>query len=61
VEPNEQATTLENLLTRARVCRRELGRVPNLYPVDFYDSSAIVEATRRLNGLGGEGRGGPSG
>jgi hypothetical protein len=61
VEPNEQATTLENLLKRARVCRRELGRVPNLYPVDFYDSSDIVEATRRLNGLGGEGRGGPSG
>jgi hypothetical protein len=53
VEANEDVTELDDLLKRARVCRRELGRVPNLFPVDFYDSSDIVEAAERLNGLGG--------
>lgn len=53
VEANEEATTLDNLLHRARVCRRELGRVPNLFPIDYYDRSDIFEAIRRLNGLGG--------
>jgi hypothetical protein len=53
VEANERATTLDKLLHRARVCRKQLGRVPNLFPVDFYDQSDIVEAAQRLNGLGG--------
>jgi hypothetical protein len=55
VEANEDVTKLDDLLKRARVCRRELGRVPNLFPVDFYGSSDIVEAAERLNGLGGKG------
>jgi hypothetical protein len=51
VEANEDATTLDKLLQRARVCRKELGRVPNLFPVDYYERSAIIEAAERLNGL----------
>jgi hypothetical protein len=51
VEANEDVTSLDDLLHRARVCRKKLGRVPNFYPVDFYDSSDIVEAAERLNGI----------
>jgi hypothetical protein len=46
---NEEVTDLDSLLRRAKTCKRELGRVPNLFPVDFYDSSDIVEAAERLN------------
>jgi hypothetical protein len=52
VEANEDVTSLDDLLHRARTCKKELGRVPNLFPVDFYDSSDIVEAAERLNGVG---------
>jgi hypothetical protein len=54
VEANEKATALDKLLQRARVCRKELGRVPNLFPVDFYDNSDIVEAAEQLNGVKGK-------
>jgi hypothetical protein len=58
VEPNEQVTDMRSLLERARTCKRELGRIPNLFPVDFYDSGDIVAAVERLNQLPvGAGRG----
>jgi hypothetical protein len=49
VDANEEVTDLDSLLRRAKTCKRELGRVPNLFPVDFYDSGDIVEAAERLN------------
>jgi hypothetical protein len=51
VEANEKVTTLDALLERARTCKQELGRVPNLFPVDQYDRGDIVEAAEQLNGL----------
>ena len=62
VEPNEAVTDMKSLIERAKTCKRELGRIPNLFPVDFYDSGAIVEAVAKLNQLSvGAGRGtGPS-
>ena len=58
VKANEEVTTIKALLERARTCKRELGRIPNLFPVDFYDSGDIVEAVAKLNQLSvGEGRG----
>jgi hypothetical protein len=53
VEANEEVTTLDALLKRARTCKRELGRVPNLFPVDQYDRGDIVEAAEQLNGVAG--------
>ena len=45
-------------MERAKTCKRELGRIPNLFPVDFYDSGDIVEAVAKLNELSvGAGRG----
>ena len=41
---------MKALLERAKTCRRKLGRIPNLLPVDFYDSGDIVEAVAKLNG-----------
>jgi len=64
VEANEKVTTLDALLERARACKRELGRVPNLFPVDQYDRGDIVDAAAQLNGLtegsSGSGSGGES-
>jgi hypothetical protein len=58
VGDNEAVTDMRSLLERARTCKRELGRIPNLFPVDFYDSSDIVEAVEKLNQLSpGNGRG----
>jgi hypothetical protein len=58
VEANEEVTTMKALLERAKTCKRELGRIPNLFPVDFYDSGDIVEAVAKLNELSvGAGRG----
>ena len=61
VEANEEVTSLHDLLERAHTCRKQLGRVPNLFPVDFYDTSDIVEAAARLNGVAEGGAGGGSG
>jgi Short repeat of unknown function (DUF308) len=61
VEANEAVTTMKALLERAKTCKRELGRIPNLFPVDFYDSGDIVEAVAKLNQLSvdaGRGTGG---
>jgi hypothetical protein len=58
VKANEEVTTMKALLERAKTCKRELGRIPNLFPVDFYDSGDIVEAVAKLNELSvGAGRG----
>ena len=58
VEPNEKVTDMKSLLERAKTCKRELGRIPNLFPVDFYDSGDIVDAVAKLNRLSvGAGRG----
>jgi hypothetical protein len=58
VGDNEAVTDMRSLLERARTCKRELGRIPNLFPVDFYDTSDIVEAVEKLNQLSpGTGRG----
>ena len=49
------------LLSRARRCQRERGRLPNLLAVDFYRSGDLFEVAGELNGLDpspiGRGRG----
>jgi len=42
----------EALLARARGCRRERGRLPNLLAVDFYRSGNLFEVVGELNGVG---------
>jgi hypothetical protein len=62
VEPNEAVTDIGSLIKRAKTCKRELGRIPNLFPVDFYDSGDIVKAVKQLNELSvGSGRGAGAG
>ena len=61
VEDNEQLNDVQTLVARARTCRRELGRLPNMLPVDFYDSSGVIEAAAKLNGVAADGSGGDSG
>jgi hypothetical protein len=39
------------LLGRARRCRRERGRMPNILAVDFFRTGDVVGAARALNGL----------
>jgi hypothetical protein len=39
------------LLSRARRCQRERGRLPNLLAVDFYGSGDLFEVAGELNGL----------
>lgn len=40
------------LLARARQCRKERGRLPNLIAVDFYRTGALFGVARTLNGVG---------
>lgn len=61
VEANEKVTTLDALLERARTCKQELGRVPNLFPVDQYDRGEIIAAVEQLNGVGEGGAPGEGG
>ena len=61
VEANEKLNDVATLMQRARTCRRELGRYPNMLPVDFYDSSGVIEAAARLNGVAGGAGDGASG
>jgi hypothetical protein len=42
----------ETLLRRAGRCRDRLGRVPNLFAVDFYDAGDVVATARELNRRG---------
>jgi hypothetical protein len=51
VGANEEVTTMKALIKRAKTCKRELGRIPNLFPVDFYDGGDIVKAVEKLNEL----------
>jgi hypothetical protein len=39
------------LLSRARQCQRERGRVPNILAVDFYRSGDLLEVVAELNGV----------
>lgn len=44
------------LLSRARQCQLERGRLPNFVAVDFAEQGDVVAVVRRLNGLGARGR-----
>src|SRR5437899_474943 len=39
------------LLARARACRQQRGRLPNILAVDFYDVGDLFRVVRTLNGL----------
>ena len=39
------------LLGRARACRQQRGRLPNILAVDFYDVGDLFRVVRTLNGL----------
>jgi hypothetical protein len=47
----EKVNTREALLSRARTCARERGRMPNIIAVDFAGVGDLVDAVRELNGL----------
>jgi hypothetical protein len=47
------------LLGRARACREQRGRLPNVVSVDFSDVGDLVRVVNTLNGLDRPGRAGP--
>src|SRR5262249_18750126 len=53
----EIVNAYDALLARARECRTERHRLPNILAVDFYDVGDLFGVVRTLNGLGGEVRG----
>jgi hypothetical protein len=42
------------ILARGRRCHRARGMLPNLIASDFYDQGHLIDAVRRLNGLGNQ-------
>lgn len=46
-----RVNSFETLLTRARLCERRRGMLPNLIAVDHYDQGDLFEVVNELNGL----------